>query len=101
MAGTVGEEAPDEDNHGDTGRLCAGAVPAPGRVTVTGGSPEQGHAALVPGVALLRPEEQVLEAMLTGWAGQQAARGLSGGTISGRQGRIRAFTDHAGCPPWC
>ncbi len=69
---------------------------------MTGGGPVPGtgHAVLVPGVALLRPEEQVLEAMLAGWAGQQAARGLGGETISGRQGRIRSFADHAGCPPW-
>jgi hypothetical protein len=102
VAGTVGEEEPDEDNPGDAARLCAGIVPAAGRVTVTGGRPDHGlgHAALVPGVALLRPEEQVMEAMLAGWAGQQGARGLSGETISGRQGRIRSFTEHAGCPPW-
>ncbi len=102
VAGAAREEEPDEDNPGDAARRCAGIVPAPGRVMVTGGSAGQvsGHAVLVAGVALLRPEEQVLEAMLAGWAGQQAARGLGGETISGRQGRIRSFTDHAGCPPW-
>jgi len=88
VAGAAREEEPDEDNPGDAARLCAGIVPAPGRVTVTGGSTGQvsGHAVLVAGVALLRPEEQVLEAMLAGWAGQQAARGLGGETISGRRG---------------
>jgi integrase/recombinase XerC len=82
--------------------VCAGAAGARFRAGVTGGGPVsgQGRAVLVAGVALLRPEEQVLEAMLAGWAGQQAARGLGGETISGRQGRIRSFTDHAGCPPW-
>ena len=69
VAGAAREEEPDEDNPGDAARLCAGIVPAPGRVTVTGGSTGQvsGHAVLVAGVALLRPEEQVLEAMLAGW----------------------------------
>jgi integrase/recombinase XerC len=69
---------------------------------VTGSGPDQGRAcaALVRGVALLHPEEQVLEAMLAGWDSQQAARGLSGDTIAGRRGRVRAFTEHAGCPPW-
>ena len=91
VAGAAREEEPDEDNPGDAACLCAGIVPAPGRVTVTGGSTGQvsGHAVLVAGVALLRPEEQVLEAMLAGWAGQQAARGLGGETISGRSGFIR------------
>ena len=102
VAGAAREEEPDEDDPGDAACLCAGIVPAPGRVTVTGGSTGQvsGHAVLVAGVALLRPEEQVLEAMLAGWAGQQAARGLGGETISGRRGRVRSFADHAGCPPW-
>jgi hypothetical protein len=48
--------------------MIAGTVPARFRARVTGGSPVPGtgHAVLVPGVALLRPEEQVLEAMLAG-----------------------------------
>ena len=102
MSWAASEEEPDEDDRGDAARLRAGIVPARFRARVTGGSPVPGtgHAVLVPGVALLRPEEQVLEAMLAGWAGQQAARGLGGETISGRQGRIRSFTEHAGCPPW-
>src|SRR5271169_760381 len=102
VAGAAREEEPGGDNPGDAARLCAGIVPAPGRVMVTGGSTGQvsGHAVLVAGVVLLRPEEQVLEVMLAGWAGQQAARGLGGETISGRRGRVRAFAEHAGCPPW-
>lgn len=55
---------------------------------------------LVAGVSLLRPEEQVFDAMLAGWAGQQAARNLSFGTIENRQRAARAFAAHAGCPPW-
>ena len=54
-------------------RACARGLSLPGSGQVTGGSPVPGavHAVLVPGVALLRPEEQVLEAMLAGW---QASR---------------------------
>jgi site-specific recombinase XerD len=55
---------------------------------------------LVAGVAFLRPEEQVFEAMLEGWQCQQVARNLSFGTVEARRRRVRAFTDHAGCYPW-
>ena len=39
---------------------------------------------LVAGVALLRPDEQVFDAMLAGWASQQLARNLGFGTIENR-----------------
>src|SRR5258708_11542357 len=55
---------------------------------------------LVAGVALLRPDEQVFDAMLAGWASQQAARNLGFATIENRQRAVRAFAAHAGCPPW-
>ena len=55
---------------------------------------------LVAGVALLRPDEQVFDAMLAGWASQQLARNLGFGTIENRQRAVRAFAAHAGCPPW-
>lgn len=61
---------------------------------MTGTGPVAGPARL-PGVTLLRPDEQVLEVMLAGWADQQAARGLGGETVAGRRGRVRAFIDHA------
>ena len=101
-AGAAGEEEPDEDDPGDAARLCAGIVPAPGRVTVTGGSTGQGsgHAVLVAGVALLRPEEQVLEAMLAGWPASRppaawAARpSAAGGDGCGPSPIMR------GCSPW-
>jgi hypothetical protein len=34
---------------------------------------------------LLRPDEQVFEAMLTGWRNQQLARNLAFSTIEGRE----------------
>ncbi|WP_432081540.1 hypothetical protein [Streptomyces sp. WAC 04229] len=40
---------------------------------------------LVNGVALLRPEEQVFTAMLTGFADQQLARGT---TMEGRENTV-------------
>ena len=39
------------------------------------------HLELVSGVAQLRPEDAMLEAMLRGWRAQQAARGLRDDTI--------------------
>ena len=41
---------------------------------------------LAGGAALLRPEEQVLEAMLDGWRAQQLARNLAFSTIEKRLG---------------
>ena len=56
---------------------------------------------LVSGVALLREEDAVLEAMLAGWARQQAGgRGLSARTVSQRQAVVRQFLEHAGEYPW-
>ena len=51
---------------GMPGASARGLSGARFRARVTGSSPGPGtgHAVLVPGVALLRPEEQVLEAML-------------------------------------
>lgn len=55
---------------------------------------------LADGVPLLRPEEQVFEAMLTGWRNQQLARNLAFSTIEGRENRVRAFFRHNGVFPW-
>ena len=49
---------------------------------------------LVEGVALLRPEEQVFEAMLTGWRQQQLSRNLAVNTIANRDRRVRGFVDY-------
>ena len=40
---------------------------------------------LAAGVVWLRPEEAMVEAMLTGWRAQQAARGLQSGTADARE----------------
>ncbi len=55
---------------------------------------------LAAGVPLLRPGEQVLEAMLTGWRNQQLARNLAFSTVEGRENRVRDFTRHCGAAPW-
>jgi integrase len=55
---------------------------------------------LAGGAALLRPEEQVLAAMLEGWRAQQLARNLAFSTIGKRVTAIRAFTAHADAFPW-
>jgi integrase/recombinase XerC len=55
---------------------------------------------LADGVALLRPEEQVLQAMLEGWRNQQLARNLAFSTIEQREKRLRAFANHADAFPW-
>jgi hypothetical protein len=56
---------------------------------------------LVSGVALLHEEDAVLEAMLEGWAKQQAGgRGLAPGTVKQRRAVVRRFLGHAGEYPW-
>lgn len=55
---------------------------------------------LADGVQLLRPEEQVFEAMLDGWRNQQLARNLALSTINGRERKVRAFATHADAFPW-
>jgi hypothetical protein len=71
---------------------------------VAGGAAEPVGSAkleLVSGVALLREEDAVLEAMLAGWARQQAGgRGLAPKTIGQRQAVVRQFLGHAGEYPW-
>src|SRR5260370_42020041 len=55
---------------------------------------------LVSGVALLREEDAVLEAMLAGWAKQQlGGRGPSSGAGRQRQGRGRQVPGRAGPGP--
>jgi integrase/recombinase XerC len=55
---------------------------------------------LLDGVPLLRPDEQVFEAMLTGWRNQQLARNLAFSTIEGRERAVRAFARHCEVFPW-
>jgi integrase/recombinase XerC len=55
---------------------------------------------LVDGVALLRPAEQVFEAMLAGFANQQLARNLARTTVEGRENTVRAFAAYVNAFPW-
>jgi hypothetical protein len=55
---------------------------------------------LVDGVSLLRPEEQVFSAMLTGFANQQLARNLARSTVEGRENTVRAFANYVNAFPW-
>jgi integrase/recombinase XerC len=55
---------------------------------------------LAAGVALLHPEDQVLEAMLAGWRDQQLARNLAFSTVESRAAVVRAFTDEMATYPW-
>lgn len=48
----------------------------------------------------VHPEEQVLEAMLTGWRQQMLARNLSRGTVEPRLRQVRALVEHANEYPW-
>jgi site-specific recombinase XerD len=45
---------------------------------------------LLDGVALLRPDEQVFEAMLEGWRNQGLARNLARSTVQARERQVRA-----------
>jgi len=58
------------------------------------------HLVVVAGAALLRPDEQVFDAMLEGWTNQQMARNLAVDTIRARIVLVRRFVDHAGEFPW-
>jgi len=47
---------------------------------------------LVSGVAHLRPDDAMFEAMLRGWRAQQIARGLRSETIESREQLVRRFS---------
>ncbi|MFE1444079.1 tyrosine-type recombinase/integrase [Streptomyces sp. NPDC058739] len=55
---------------------------------------------LIDGLPLLRPDEQVFEAMIKGWRNQQLARNLSPGYVDDQERTVRAFTRHADAMPW-
>jgi len=58
------------------------------------------HLELVSGVAQLRPEDAMFEAMLRGWRAQQVARGLRVDTIDGRELLVRRFLADSNEYPW-
>ncbi|MGW0827027.1 hypothetical protein [Streptomyces sp. NPDC002845] len=64
-----------------------------------GSIPGAARLLLVDGVALLRPEEQVFTAMLTGFANQQLARNLARTTVEGRENAVKAFTAYVNTYP--
>ena len=55
---------------------------------------------LVSGVAQLRPEDAMFEAMLRGWRAQQVARGLRTHTIESRERLVRRFLESTNEYPW-
>jgi site-specific recombinase XerD len=55
---------------------------------------------VVAGVPLLRPDDQVFEAMLDGWRQQQLSRNLAFATVDARQEVVRRFQAHSGDYPW-
>ena len=65
-----------------------------------GQAPGSAGLQLAGGAPLLRPEEQVLAAMLDGWRVQQLARNLAFSTTGKRLAVIGAFTRHADAFPW-
>ena len=65
-----------------------------------GQAPGSARLQLAGGTLLLRPEEQVLAAMLDGWRVQQLARNLAFSTTTKRLAAIAAFTRHADAFPW-
>ncbi|MGH3778996.1 MAG: hypothetical protein ACRDRR_25230 [Pseudonocardiaceae bacterium] len=58
------------------------------------------HLELVSGVAQLRPDETMFEAMLRGWRAQQVARGLKADTVEPRERLVRRFGEFAEDYPW-
>jgi hypothetical protein len=54
----------------------------------------------VGGAVLLRPDEQVMEAMLEGWRAQHLARNVAFSTIGKRLTAVAAFARHADAFPW-
>ena len=55
---------------------------------------------LVAGVAQLRPEDAMVEAMLRGWRAQQTARGLQEATVVARERLVRRFLAFVNDYPW-
>lgn len=58
------------------------------------------HLEMVSGVAQLRPEDAMFDAMLRGWRAQQAARGLREDTVAPRERLVRRFAAFTNEYPW-
>lgn len=63
-------------------------------------APGSARLVMAAGAALLRPEQAVFEAMLTGWRSQQQARLLAAATVEGRERIVRRFAEYTQEPPW-
>jgi integrase/recombinase XerC len=55
---------------------------------------------LVEGSPLLRPELQVFDAMIDGWAAQKVSRNLAAETVAPSLSIVRRFQEHSGEFPW-
>lgn len=55
---------------------------------------------MVAGVVHLRPQEVVLEGMLSGWRAQQTSRGVKTGTMVAREQTVRRFLAFTNEFPW-
>ena len=64
------------------------------------GVPGVAGSVLAAGVGLLRPQEAVLDAMLSGWSAQQRSRLLAAGTIEQRVTLVRRFVAFTNDYPW-
>lgn len=58
------------------------------------------HLEMVSGVAQLRPEDAMFDAMLRGWRAQQTARGLREDTVAPRERLVRRFAAFTNEYPW-
>ncbi|MGH3920414.1 MAG: tyrosine-type recombinase/integrase [Pseudonocardiaceae bacterium] len=58
------------------------------------------HLEFVDGVVQLRPEDAMVEAMLSGWRAQQSARGLQEDTMAPRERLVRRFVEFTNEYPW-
>lgn len=69
-------------------------------MTATGLFPGAALQVLPSSVALLHPQEAAFEAMLAGWAAQQASRLLARGAVEAREAVVRRFARFTGEYPW-
>jgi integrase len=83
--------------HDSWPRANGGGGVVTGTGNVLGAAPELFVVGASP---LLRPDEQVFEAMLAGWRDQQLSRNLAADTIESRLGTVRRFQQFTNDWPW-
>jgi hypothetical protein len=85
----------------DSRNQCSERPKVPVRLVGDGTAPTGAASELAAGgLSLLHPEEQVFDAMLTGWRNQQLARRLAFSTVEQRERMVRAFAVHSQSYPW-